>query len=218
MRTVLNMLQLNSRSAQRDVSPSTYRNHWLQSPPEIFTQENRVAVQLDKHTIRSHGLVYLDPHIMKYPSLQSTNLIVIDGRNSDDVLHLFVQGALAFLADHNDGHFLVIVSTNHQEKWYEQIGEDAGQDFFFHAETIRTSEDFLSRCAIAKVIVLPSPRTAHSDELTAIEKLKIPTIVTDQVVLDGSRFPSFHRVAEEDFGVLHVRDLLIRASQQATPW
>ncbi len=151
---------------------------------------------------------------MKYPSLQSTNLIVIDGRNSDDVLHLFINGALAFLADYNDGHVLVIGSTNSQEKWYEEIGEDAGQDFFFHAETIRTSEDFLARCAIAKVVMIPSPWATHSDELTAIQRMSVPTIVTDQVVLDEFLFPSFSHVAEEDLSVLLIRDLLVRACLQ----
>jgi hypothetical protein len=118
---------------------------------------------------------------MKYPSLQKVNLIVIDGRSSDTALKVFINGALLALARGFDGHILVATSSSQSEMKYEQLGEQAGLDFFFHSQFVEDSESFLALCDGAMMVAMPSPWPTQPEELAQLRMMNKSVALSKQV-------------------------------------
>jgi len=118
---------------------------------------------------------------MKYPSLQTVNPIVIDGRSFDHVVRVFLTGALLALANRFDGHVLVVASSERMASKFEDMGEQAGLDFFFHAESVRNSAEFLELCAGAGELVMLSSWPTQRAELTSLQPMKKRLVLSDKV-------------------------------------
>jgi hypothetical protein len=130
---------------------------------------------------RPFGPLDVTMKAMKYPSLQKVNPVVIDGRSFDHVVRVFLTGALLALANHFDGHVLVIASSDRMASKFEAMGEQAGLDFFFHAESVRNSAEFLELCAGAGELVMLSSWPTQRDELTRLRPMKKRLLLSEEV-------------------------------------
>ena len=90
---------------------------------------------------------------MKYPSLVQTTLVVVDGRKRTRRSKVAILGALLALQDGYDCHILVLVESEDQAQIIEKLGEDCGQDMYFHSEAAVSKEEFLRRCLWSKCVV-----------------------------------------------------------------
>jgi hypothetical protein len=109
---------------------------------------------------------------MRYPSLSNVHLIVIDGRQWNARLGVFLRGALLALLDHLAYHVLVVTSRDKHAEKVEQMGEASGMGMYFHGEPIQTDADFLNRCGYADIILIPNGRPTLDIEITALLALE----------------------------------------------
>jgi hypothetical protein len=145
---------------------------------------------------------------MKYPSLQQVNLIVIDGRKFNDAVRVSLTGALLALAEKFDGHVLVVASSDETANKYELLGENAGLDFFFHGESVRDSEDFLERCAGARMVVMFSSWPTQRDELLRLRKVSKTIVLSDEVAKTTDVWPEVKILKAKELNAFKVSELI----------
>lgn len=153
---------------------------------------------------------------MKYPSLINTALTVVDARNPDGVPMQYLDACLAALREPIDSHFLIACSSTEKEQYYEEIGELAGQDFFFHAETVLDSDMFISRCSHAKTVVLPARYKTHYKELETLITFPATIIMADSLAKDfGISQAANVLLVGADARPSLIKELLLRTSGQS---
>jgi hypothetical protein len=108
---------------------------------------------------------------VKYPSLKSVNLIVLDGRSEDPHLPVYISGCLLALANRYDGHVLVFCSTKSQVDEVESLGEELGLDFFFHGDQASSSIEFLDYCESAQKVIEPNQKFDKNRELRCLREM-----------------------------------------------
>ena len=128
---------------------------------------------------------------MRYPSLSNVHLIVIDGRQWNARLDVFLRGALLALLDHLDYHVLVVTNRDQHAEKVEQMGEVAGMGMYFHGESIQTDADFLRRCRYAEIILIPNGGPKLDIEITALltfeKRLLLSNGVTAKSIANSER-------------------------------
>jgi hypothetical protein len=119
--------------------------------------------------------------MMKYSSLRTVNLTVIDGRNYNVLVRTFFTGALLALANRFDGHILVVASSNQDSDQFELFGEEAGVGFFFHGEVAHKSSEFLELSAGASRIFMLSPWPTQAEEMASLRMSGKELILSSEV-------------------------------------
>jgi hypothetical protein len=146
---------------------------------------------------------------MKYPSLKSVNLIIVDGRGDGVDSATYLSGCLLALANRFDGHVLVLCSTEQQVAEVETLGEDLGFDFFFHGDQIANPEEFFEYCQSAKAIFRPGSNRIDSWEWKFLQTMNKRVIVPQSLARHLRMWPELIVLDDGDIDAMRIMKIIL---------
>jgi hypothetical protein len=146
---------------------------------------------------------------MKYPSLKSVNLVVVDGRFEDANLPIYMSGCLLALANRFDGHVLILCSTTDQVEQVESLGEELGLDFFFHGDQASDSVEFLNYCENAQMIIEPSREINNDREWKHLHRLGKTVLLPQSVASTVEIWPEVIVLNDEEIAPARIMEIIL---------
>jgi len=146
---------------------------------------------------------------MRYPSLKSVNLVVLDGRSGDSRLPVYMSGCLLALANRFNGHVLVLCSTKTQVDEAETLGEELGLDFFFHGDQVSSADEFLAYCESAQKIIKPDPKFDKDSELRYLREMGKLVIMPQSVADTVEAWPAVIVLSDEEITPSRIMEVIL---------
>lgn len=146
---------------------------------------------------------------MRYPSLKSVNLVVLDGRGRNSQLPVYMSGCLLALANRFDGHVLVLCSTKTEADEAETLGEEVGLDFFFHGDQVSSTNEFLAYCESAQKIIKPDSEFNQDNELKHLRDMGKRVIMPESVANTVEAWPEMVVLRDEEIIPRRIMELIL---------
>jgi hypothetical protein len=92
---------------------------------------------------------------MRYKSLLSVDIVLVDGRPDAQVLTPIVNQCLMALSLHLQYHVVVLCRSKWQADEIDLLGEQCGKELYFHGELAGSIEESSALAKAAKLVILP---------------------------------------------------------------
>jgi hypothetical protein len=114
---------------------------------------------------------------MRYSSLLSVDMVLVDGRSRSSVLAPVINQCLMALSDHLNYHIVVLCGSERQAEEIDRLGDQCGQELYFHGEPCPSVEDVSALVKAAKLIILPVRSTKRSWVVGDGGEILCPTVL-----------------------------------------
>ena len=116
---------------------------------------------------------------MRYKSLQSVDFILIDGRSRLKILQTVMSLSLVALNERLQYHVVVLCSSRKQADTVDLLGEQCGQELFFHGEYVENIEEFRALLRASQLFIVPAKSRMRALAAYRGNQLAVPLLIVE---------------------------------------